>query len=387
MQAHDTAFLEILSRLNRQYRVPLFQRQYVWDKPQWEDLWDDIVTLLPNGASGVPQAHFVGSIVTQQGDGSLKNILPVMVIDGQQRLTTFLILLKAMGDVGGSDPDLRDLLRPYLKNAATKGDDVYRVLPSEVDREAFRAVMGASSPEELQKHEPFSAPKGRARDHRSALVRAYLFFHDRIEELLASYDKAEHAERLRSLYGALADSVRAVDVALQVGDNAQVIFETLNAKGVDLQASDLIRNLVFQRAASEQGEDVEALYSAYWRSFDEEGSLWRETRSQGRRSRTVFDLFLQHFLVMQTEADVNVGKLYPDFKRWLERARNGTPTKQVLSELRDHGEVFATFYRAGADGRPPKDSRDLHLYRFRELDITTMYPFLLRLLTQVSPFS
>src|SRR6185437_10942189 len=97
-----------------------------------------------------------------------------------------------------------------------------------------------------------------------------------------------------------------------------VIFETLNAKGVDLLASDLIRNLVFQRAASESANTVEELYREYWQPFDREGSLWRENRAQGRRSRTVFDLFLQHFLVMQSESDVNVGDLYSEFKRWLE---------------------------------------------------------------------
>ena len=109
--------------------------------------------------------------------------------------------------------------------------------------------------------------------------------------------------------------------------------------------------------------------------------MWRESRAQGRRSRTVFDLFLQHFLAMQSESDVNVGELYPEFKRWLDRSRKGISVSRVLSELRDYAEVFATFYRAGTDGKLPKNPRELRLYRFRELDITTMYPFLLRLLT------
>jgi len=384
MKASETGLLEILSRMSRHYRVPLFQRQYVWDEQQWTELWDDLVALFPDGDMATPTGtHFVGSVVTQQGDGSLRNVVPFMVIDGQQRLTTFLILLKAMDDHAATHgADLRELLRGYLKNPGAKGDDLFRVLPAEVDRDAFRAVMDSASPQELEKKSPaFAPPKGRARDRRSRLVRAYLFFHRKVDELLAQSAPEVRGDRLQSFYGALTNSVQAVDIALQAGDNAQVIFETLNANGVDLLASDLIRNLVFQRASFEQGEGVEALYTELWQPFDREGSLWRESRAQGRRSRTIFDLFLQHFLVMQAESDVNVGELYPEFKKWLDRARKGVPTRQVLTELRAHADEFATFYRAGADGTPPKSSRELRLYRFRELDITTMYPFLLRLLT------
>jgi hypothetical protein len=380
VQARETGLLEILSRFSRQYRVPLFQRQYVWDEPQWTELWDDLVALIP-GPDGARRTHFVGSVVTQQGDGSLKNIVPFMVIDGQQRLTTFLLLLKALDDrAEGTSPGLRDVLRGYLRNPAAVGDDVYRVLPTEVDRPAFRAIMSVSGTAQLEQQPEYARPKGRARDRRSALVRGYLFFHERIAEMLTS--GGDPRVVIEDFYfKALNGSVQAVDIALQAGDNAQVIFETLNAKGVDLLASDLIRNLVFQRAASEPGTNVEELYNELWRPFDEESSLWRETRASGRRSRAVFDLFLQHFLVAQTEADVNVGELYPEFKRWVERARRGVATRTVLEELRRHAEVFATFYRAGADGTPPKSARELRLYRFRELDITTMYPFLLRLLT------
>lgn len=369
--------------MSRQYRVPLFQRRYVWDEEQWGELWDDLVALVPEG-DGLPSTkHFVGSIVTQQGDGALKNVVPFMVIDGQQRLTTFLLLLKAMDDHAVTlGADVRDLLRGYLRNPSTKGDDIFRVLPTEVDRDAFRAIMASSSPADLEGKNPsFARPKGRARDRRSALVRAYVFFYGKLEELLAQSQPEQRCDRLQTFHTALAHSVQAVDIALQAGDNAQVIFETLNAKGVDLLASDLVRNLVFQRAASEPGEDVEALYAELWRPFDVEGSIWRENRAQGRRSRSLFDLFLHHFLVMQTESDINVGDLYQEFKGWLERPRKGIPTRQVLTELRDHAEVFATFYRAGADGTPPKDRRELRLYRFRELEITTMYPFLLRLFT------
>jgi hypothetical protein len=380
MLAGETGLLEILSWMSRQYVVPLFQRQYVWDEEQWSELWDDIVGLVPDTGALATRKHFVGSVVTQQGDAALKSVMPFMVIDGQQRLTTFMLLLKAMDD-HARGVSVRELLENYLRNPDASDDEVYRVLPTEVDREAFRAVIAASSPAELEVQAPYARPKKRARDRRSALVRGYFFFHRKVGEMLAAHPPDVRGDRLKGFYRVLALSVRAVDIALQLGDNAQVIFETLNAKGVDLLASDLIRNLVFQRAASEPGVNVGALYRELWKPFDEEGSLWRELRATGRRSRTVFDLFLQHFLVMHAEEEVNVGELYARFKRWLDRDRAGVATERVLRELRDHAAVFATFYLAGADGRPPKGARELRLYRVRELDITTMYPFLLRLLT------
>ena len=183
MQAAEKNLLEILSRMSRQYRVPLFQRRYVWDEEQWGELWDDLVALVPEG-DGLPSTrHFVGSIVTQQGDGALKNVVPFMIIDGQQRLTTFLLLLKAMDDHAATiGADVRDLLRGYLRNPSTKEDNIFQILPTKINQNTFQTIMASSSPADLESKNPaFARPKGRARDRRSALVRAYVFFYSKLD--------------------------------------------------------------------------------------------------------------------------------------------------------------------------------------------------------------
>ncbi|MHB8630251.1 MAG: DUF262 domain-containing protein [Aggregatilineales bacterium] len=101
MQASETRLQPIIEG-TKQYVVPLFQRAYSWTKKQWEVLWTDLEFLLENTE---PESHFIGSIVTMQTNSVPEGVTKYLLIDGQQRLTTIIILLSAMRDVAADTPD------------------------------------------------------------------------------------------------------------------------------------------------------------------------------------------------------------------------------------------------------------------------------------------
>jgi hypothetical protein len=166
--------------------------------------------------------------------------------------------------------------------------------------------------------------------------------------------------------------LQVVVIDLEPGDDAQVIFETLNARGEPLLPADLLRNFIFLRAAR-QGEPQESLYEEYWEKFDD--PFWRQEIRQGRLSRPRSDLFMQHFLASRQMVDVPVRHLFVEYKFWIAKSQ---PFKSVRDEL-------STLSRQGEDFRKlidPKKSDPLYdLATFlNSFDISTGYPLLLFLL-------
>lgn len=141
------------------YTVPLFQRPYVWDSACWEPLWDDVTRVAEEACRGLPKVrpHFLGSVVLRQRQTGITEGPRREVIDGQQRLTTLQLLLKAVADVLAAGEDTADAARPLrslLRNEyAPKADlaAAFKVWPTNVDRDRYSAVMlgdGAAKPAE-----------------------------------------------------------------------------------------------------------------------------------------------------------------------------------------------------------------------------------------------
>ena len=235
------------------YTVPLFQRPYVWnEKDQWGPLWEDVRTvaerILENkeaqASGGKPtQAvpHFLGAIVLDQKMVPTGLIQERHVIDGQQRLTTLQLLMDAAQEIvaeWGSDADASALGSLVLNNISQVAfsDQVFKVWPTNYDRDAFRAAMSNETEVtgDLEK---------------SRIVAAHTFFRKEVKdwaEVTGDPDKA--ALRLNALVLALSQYLHIVVIDLEEGDNAQVIFETLNHRGTPLLAADLIKNFVFRKA-------------------------------------------------------------------------------------------------------------------------------------------
>lgn len=179
--------------------------------------------------------------------------------------------------------------------------DKFKVWPTQLDRAQFADVVSASSRAELMKRHPLhKRPYARSFDPRPRMVEAYFYFYEQFESFFIG-TAAEPplaaavplATRVDECWLALRNALLVVEIDLQHGDDAQVIFETLNARGEPLLPADLLRNFIFLRAAR-RGEPQEALYKQYWAGFDD--PFWRVEVKQGRLMRSRSDLFLQHFL-------------------------------------------------------------------------------------------
>ncbi|MCA9944949.1 MAG: DUF262 domain-containing protein, partial [Anaerolineales bacterium] len=256
----------------------------------------------------------------------------------------------------------------------------FKVWPTRLDRPQFMDVMISGSREELEKRHPLVRRKyARKYDPRPRMVEAYLFFHSQITEYFLGVNgeaplAAEFAlaERLEECFQALKNALQVVAIDLEHDDDAQVIFETLNARGEPLLPADLLRNFIFLRAAR-RGEPQEALYKEHWQQFDEQ--FWRVTVKQGRLLRPRSDLFIQHFLASRQTRDIPIKHLFVEYKYWIEK-------QQPFATVRDE---LATLARQGGDFRriisPKKGDPIYELATFLDtFDIRTAHPLLLLLL-------
>ncbi|MGE3834541.1 MAG: DUF262 domain-containing protein [Acidimicrobiia bacterium] len=336
MQANTLTPFQLFGAQVR-YVVPMFQRPYVWTlEDQWEPLWSDIRTLAERVLEatgptyGVPDAppHFLGAVVLDQQLVPSPYTTVRHVVDGQQRLTTLQLLLDAAQWVvqrHGEQADASALGMLILNNPAVlrHEDEVFKVWPSNPDRAAFRTVMRddlAPGPELTS----------------ARIVQAHKFFAGEIAEWAdPSGDPDKVRERLHALSLVLMQLLKVVVIDLEPGDNAQVIFETLNHRGTPLLAGDLVKNFVFQLAEIE-ATDVDSLYNDLWSPFDAEA--WRRQIKQGRLYRPRIDVFLNYWLAMRRAHDVPTDRVFSDFREYASAL--GAPMKVVVEDLASSAKVF-----------------------------------------------
>ncbi len=404
----DTHTVQQLFERDVRYTVPLYQRPYVWDEEhQWAPLWDDITALLQHQESGNSSglwSHFLGAIVLEQEQTVPGQIPRFTVIDGQQRLTTLQLLVaaaaSAVADVGAENDAA--LLRELSINNPRKaqGTDQLKVWPTNANRGAFTAVMSPDGP-----------PPGHVNDPGNRIDEAFAYFTERITEYLVGGDEdepeptadaasasgvgapamhatpdetsqvaaepgdddgldpavASRAERLRIT---LCDLLKIVSITLDADDNAQIIFETLNARGTPLLALDLVKNAAFHQAARQE-RDTDSLYEQVWRpQLDDD--YWRGGRRQGRLNRPIAELFLMHWLTMRLERLIPATELFATFRQSV--LKPTTDAEALIRELCADAKVMRSF-----DTPTPKTPEAEFFARLRALDAGTILPIVLLL--------
>lgn len=353
------------------YVVPLFQRPYVWNlEDQWQPLWADVANLAErvleaSSTSGplVPP-HFLGAIVLEAQAHATGFISVRHVVDGQQRLTTLQLLLDAAQEVterhgAGFDAETLRVLVLNQPQVTQHPDEVFKVWPTDRDQDAFRMAMtnGVEVPPELSA---------------SRIAKAHAYFVEEITNWADSTgDPDKVAARLHALAVALQTHLKVVVIDLEPGDNAQVIFETLNHRGAPLLAADLVKNLVFQRASAD-GLQVETLYDKYWRDLDSD--YWRELISQGRLVRPRIDSFLNYWLTMKLVREAHSDQIFTDFRDHV--LAQCESLESLLAEIASDAKVFASF-----DAFPANSVEGTFIYRVIDaLEMRTVTPLLLWLL-------
>lgn len=377
MNAHKRSLGQIFDPSIRLV-VPLFQRPYVWEQEQnWEPLWESVNEAAERRLAGANhRPHFLGAVVLDQLKTRTGDIDARQVIDGQQRMTTFQIALAAARDACQALGDER-FFKANTKLTTNdiplsdEPDDVFKVWPTNVDRTAFRSVMTSGSCEEVCKR--FQV-KSRARQVglHSLIASAYLFFYHTILDWLGPKTDEKFGERLRALWQTVKDDMQVVVIDLDENDDAQVIFETLNALGTPLLPADLIKNFLFQ-SAEIRNDNTEKLYETYWKPFDDQSNFWRAVVGQGRLKRPRIDPFLQHYLTLMKGDEIPATHLFAEFRDFVRKNPTITPDKH-LTMLHVFGNIFMRFHV----GYDPMSREGQFFYRLGELETTTFFPLLLQ---------
>jgi hypothetical protein len=354
--------------------VPLFQRPYVWNEDnQWEPLWGDVVRLarrLLSDPGAQHHPHFLGAVVVQQLQNPVGTMQERTIIDGQQRLTTLQLLLDALHAeliaVGAEQPARR--IETLVMNPPPfweRQEDRFKVWPTNRDRQAFNAVMAADPPLAYD-----AIGHGGSR-----IVQAHEYFAERAREWLAADQENIHA-RAGAIERTVRELMQLVVIDLTADENAQEIFETLNARGAQLTAADLIKNFIFQRL-TESGVDVEAAYEQYWKEF--ETGFWEAEVSAGRVRHQRSSMFLNHWLIAKTGEEILAREVFHRFKTYAD-FDSGVSMIELLGQLHRAGQTYRRFTDAAGQLNGPIGRLGLFAYRTGVMESEVVKPLVMFLL-------
>jgi uncharacterized protein with ParB-like and HNH nuclease domain/predicted transport protein len=348
MKATEAKLLDFLKK-SPQFIIPIYQRTYSWTEKECRQLWDDIVRC---GTSDKIAVHFIGSIVyVESGLSQVTHQAPLLVIDGQQRLTTVSLLLAALAKaVEGTEPfdgfSQRKIKNYYLVNPEEAGERHFKLLLSQTDKASLTAIVGE---EEEDPQQPSI----------------------RIQANFDSFKRwiGEGKVDLATLCRGLAKLV-VVDIALtRDQDNPQLIFESMNSTGKELSQADLIRNFILM--GLEPALQTK-LYEQFWRPME----LDFGQEAYG----THFDGFMRHYLTVMTGDIPNINAVYDAFKGHARASRSDfaddkSHIESLVREIRDYARHFCSM----ALGSESDADLKLAFHDLRELKVDVAYPFLLEL--------
>ena len=343
MKATETQLLDFL-RQSPQFVIPIYQRTYSWTRRECQKLWEDIVR---TGSDDAVSAHFVGSIVyIQAGLYQVAQRSQLLVIDGQQRLTTVMLLLEALARRVGEDEPLDEFSAEhirtyYLLNPLAKAERRFKLLLTQTDKQSLLAI--------LQRKPQSSDLSRRITDN-------FAFFEERLQD--GNTDLTAVCKGLAKLL--------IVDISLERNhDNPQLIFESMNSTGRELTQADLIRNFVLMGL---EPELQRRLYEEYWRPM--EVAFGQEAYG------THFDGFMRHYLTVKTGEIPKLRGVYEAFKGFVRTpAMEAEGIEHLVADIRD----YAAYYCAMALGKEHDKSLEEAFHDLRELRVDVAYPLLLEL--------
>ncbi len=343
MKATEAKLIEFLKK-SPQFVIPIYQRTYSWTERECLQLWDDI---LRSGSNEAISAHFVGSIVyIEKGLYQVSSQSPMLVIDGQQRLTTVMLILEALArHLGDSEPvdgfSAKKLRNYYLLNPLEEGERGFKLILTQTDKASLLALV-------QQKPMP-ADPSLRIKNN-------FSFFEERVKALGAD---------LEPLCNGIAKLV-IVDIALNRDqDNPQLIFESMNSTGRELSQADLIRNFILMGL---EPADQSRLYEDHWRPM--EVAFGQEAYG------THFDSFMRHYLTLKTGEIPNVRAVYEAFKA---HARDPNVAAQGVDGMVADIHTFAKYFCAMSLGKETDKELGAAFQDLRDLKVDVAYPFLLEL--------
>jgi uncharacterized protein with ParB-like and HNH nuclease domain/predicted transport protein len=343
MKAVEAKLLEFL-RKSPQFIIPIYQRTYSWGISECQQLWEDIIR---TGSNEKIYAHFIGSIVyIQQGIYSVSATSPLLVIDGQQRLTTISLILEALARrVGNSEPidgfSAKKIRHYYLLNPLEDAEKAFKLILTQTDKDSLLALL-------KERNWPSN--------NSLRIKENFEFFEEKIKAL---------GNELDVLCDGLS-KLMIVDLSLTHDvDNPQLIFESMNSTGRELSQADLIRNYILMGL---QPNHQTRLYQEYWRPM--ELSFGQVAYDEH------FDGFMRHYLTIKTGKIPRIRDVYKAFKAY---SKEPEISDLGVDELVKDIYLFSTYFCAMALGKE-KDKGLAEAFRdLRDLKVDVAYPFLLEL--------
>ncbi len=338
MKADAIKLLDFIGKSQeKQFVIPIYQRVYSWEKEQCEQLWDDIIK---TGGNDQMNGHFIGSIVFVHDGIYTTNHNELLIIDGQQRLTTITLLLIALRD-HWSDKR-KEIEDHYLINSDKDGDKKFRLILSESDKDTLLSLI------DKDRRKP-SEPSLK-------IVENFKLFEEWIRK---------NTDKLETIFKGL-EKLMIVEIALEKGkDDPQLIFESMNSKGMELAQTDLIRNYILMGL---EPEKQKIFYEKYWRAMEEDF----------KQNKKLFDRFVRHYLTIKTRKTPNINKVYVALKDY--RQKEGIGIEDLLKDLQKYCGYFCRIvFKKEAD-------KDLNkaLGFLVDLEMDVIYPLLLELYSDYS---
>ncbi len=346
MKAEAMKLLDFIGKSQeKQFVIPIYQRVYSWEKEQCEQLWDDIIK---TGGNDQIEGHFIGSIVFVHDGIYTTNYNELLIIDGQQRLTTITLLFIALRDHLNDEDEFLEkfshqkIQNRYLINSDEKGDKKFKLFLSEPDRDTLLSLI------DKDRRKP-SEPSLK-------IMENFKLFEEWIRK---------NTDKLETIFKGL-DKLMVVEISLERGkDNPQLIFESMNSTGKDLTQTDLIRNYILMGL---EPEKQKIFYEKYWRAMEE----------NFKQNETLFNQFVRHYLTIKTRDIPNINKVYEAFKRY--QQERGIETEVLLQDLQKYCGYFCQIaFKKEAD-------KDLNkaLSFLVDLEMDVVYPLLLELYSDYS---
>lgn len=306
MKANENNLLKFLSGM-KQFIIPIYQRKYSWQNEQCEQLWLDIMQAAYNS-----NGHFVGSVVYIEREIYTVSTIPkLLVIDGQQRLTTISLLLIALSKRLTSENIIlndnmtgKKIKNYYLVNNDEEDTDLYyKLVLTDFDEPYYNALLNDT---------PFN-------DEENRVIENYRLFEHKINSL--------DTGQLSKFYEGLSNLL-VVDIALERGkDNPQLIFESLNSTGLDLSQTDLIRNYLLMDL---EPKIQNKYFNNYWGNIEKRFNSINDTK--------LFDRFMRDYLTIKTEKIPNINNIYKDFKQYV--LEKNVDIETLLIELEFYSKCY-----------------------------------------------
>ncbi len=350
MKAEEATLLRFFEQnQTNQFVIPIYQRLYSWKKEQCEQLWDDIIKI---GGNDKMNGHFIGSILYARVDDTHSS--PLLIIDGQQRLTTITLLFIALRDHLSEEVEIlekfsrKKIENRYLINSDKDGDTKFRLILSESDKDTLLSLI------DKNKRKP-SEPSVK-------IVENFKLFEKWI---------SENTDKLETIFKGLK-KLMIVWIALDKGkDDPQLIFESMNSKGIELTQTDLIRNYIVMETEVGKQEDF---YNQYWRAMEEN---FKQSEKQSKRE-DLFNKFVRHYLTIKIGKAPNEKRVYEAFKDY--QQKEGIEIEDLLKDLQKYCGYFCQIaFKKEAD----KDLNEA-LGFLVDLEMDVIYPLLLELYSDYS---